>query len=91
MYKLLVAIFLFMASLSVSAEEVKMQVSGMTCGSCAKSITRAFEADPAVQDVKVDLDKDEVLLVLHKGKSLNQKQATELMKKAGKYKIEDFQ
>jgi copper chaperone len=34
---------------------VHLEVSGMTCGGCARSVTRAVEAVPGVDRVAVDL------------------------------------
>lgn len=39
---------------------MKLQVSGMTCGGCARSITRAIEALPLVERALVDLKTGEV-------------------------------
>lgn len=39
---------------------LKLKVDGMTCGGCAKSVTRAVEAVPAVERALVDLATGEV-------------------------------
>lgn len=39
---------------------MKLKVSGMTCGGCAKSVTRAVEALPSVERALVDLKAGEV-------------------------------
>lgn len=38
----------------------KFKVSGMTCGHCSKSVTRAVEALPSVERALVDLDRGEL-------------------------------
>lgn len=35
--------------------EIMMQVTGMTCGSCVRHVTAALKAIQGVEDVKVDL------------------------------------
>lgn len=39
---------------------LRMKVDGMTCDGCARSVTRAVEAVPAVERALVDLDAGEV-------------------------------
>lgn len=36
------------------------KVSGMTCGHCAKAVTRSVEALPSVERALVDLDRGEL-------------------------------
>lgn len=35
---------------------VRLEISGMTCGGCARSVTRAVQAVPGVVRAAVDLD-----------------------------------
>ncbi|MEO8559112.1 MAG: heavy-metal-associated domain-containing protein [Rhodospirillales bacterium] len=39
-----------------------IKVTGMTCGGCAASLTRALSAVPGVDDVKVSLAKGEAVV-----------------------------
>jgi copper chaperone len=39
---------------------LRLQVSGMTCGHCARAVTRAVEALPRVERALVDLKAGEV-------------------------------
>lgn len=41
---------------------MKLQVSGMTCGGCARSVTRAIEALSLVERALVDLKTGEVIV-----------------------------
>jgi copper chaperone len=45
-----------------TAEMVKLQVSGMTCGHCVAAVTRAVEALPGVQSVSVDRESGQVVV-----------------------------
>jgi copper chaperone CopZ len=39
----------------IEMSEIKLDVSGMTCGSCVKHVTNALEPLDGVEDVSVDL------------------------------------
>ncbi|HQT76255.1 MAG: heavy metal transporter [Rhodospirillales bacterium 20-64-7] len=39
---------------------LRLKVSGMTCGHCVATVTKAVEAVPAVDEVSVDLGRGEV-------------------------------
>jgi copper chaperone len=39
---------------------LKLKVTGMTCGGCAKSVTRAVERVPSVERALVDLETGEL-------------------------------
>lgn len=41
---------------------MRYQVSGMTCGHCAQTVTRAVESLPAVERALVDLKKGELTI-----------------------------
>lgn len=43
-------------------EQLKLQVSGMSCGGCVNSVTKALQAVPGVAEVKVTLESGEVLV-----------------------------
>ncbi|MCO6387749.1 heavy-metal-associated domain-containing protein [Aliihoeflea sp. 40Bstr573] len=36
--------------------EIRLEIDGMTCGGCVKSLTRVLEAVPGVDHAKVDLE-----------------------------------
>ena len=42
--------------ISMSAESVKLPVSGMTCGGCARSVEKKLSATPGVKSAQVDLE-----------------------------------
>jgi copper chaperone len=39
---------------------LKLKVAGMTCGHCVHTVTKAVEALPSVESVRVDLETGEV-------------------------------
>ena len=43
-------------------EQLKLQVSGMSCGGCVNSVTKALQGVPGVNEVKVTLESGEVLV-----------------------------
>ncbi|MHB1304728.1 MAG: cation transporter [Acidiphilium sp.] len=42
-----------------------LKVSGMTCGHCVAAVTKAVNAVPMVEGVKVDLERGEVTVAGH--------------------------
>src|SRR5262249_21176646 len=42
--------------INMSPESVKLPVSGMTCGGCARSVEKILTATPGVQSAQVDLE-----------------------------------
>ena len=48
---------------SVGRSTPSYQVTGLTCGHCAKSVTQALQALPQVDDVQIDLAAGEVSTV----------------------------
>ncbi len=42
--------------------EIKLNVSGMTCGSCVKHVTNTLKALDGVGDVKIDLATGKVMV-----------------------------
>ncbi len=69
-----------------SAETITANVNGMVCGFCAKSIEKTFSKMSAVQDVKVDLEKKIVTLVLKPKATLADTDVTKKITDAG-YKV----
>jgi len=79
---LLVLAITFTQSIAL-AESVKVQVNGMVCSFCAQGITKKFQANPAVESVKVDLDKKEVALSFKKEKTLSDTEIEKMIKESG--------
>ncbi|KJS37172.1 MAG: hypothetical protein VR74_09915 [Hyphomonas sp. BRH_c22] len=55
----------------------------MVCDFCAQSIRKVFGKQAAVETVKVDLDKGEVVLGMKKGQTLDDETVGELIRKSG--------
>ncbi|MFN7683948.1 MAG: heavy-metal-associated domain-containing protein [Oligoflexia bacterium] len=92
MNKILVAVTALMFSVTASIASPaplsqQVVVSGMTCGSCARAITRAFLKNPAVKDVQVDVKSGKVQLTFNEKQSMNEAQIRETVKGAG-FKVE---
>lgn len=83
------ALFLQLSPLSAAdiagATEGSQQilVSGMTCGSCAAAIKKAFLKNPGVKEVSVDVKSGKVLLTFLPEKSMSESQIREAVKGAG--------
>ncbi len=68
---------------SALATELKVKVKGMVCAFCVQGIEKAFKANPAVETVSVSLNEKLMTLKFKEGKSLEQKEISETLKKAG--------
>jgi copper chaperone CopZ len=87
MRKILIATVLALATPMLTyAETVTANVNGLVCGFCAKSIEKAFSKNASVQNVKVDLDKKTVMIVLKPKTSLLDAAITKTITDAG-YKV----
>src|SRR5437764_557422 len=73
---------LFGSSLAL-ATEVQVSVNGMVCGFCAQGIKKKFSAQPAVDEVKVSLEKKLVTLSLKEGQDIPNDKIAELLKDSG--------
>jgi len=63
-------------------EEIRLQVDGMTCQGCVRSVTRVLEGVPGVQAVQVSLDSGEALVRLQAG-SASAARLTQAVEEAG--------
>lgn len=75
---------LLSANLTFAAgKQLKILVNGMVCSFCSQGITKNFKEQPAVQEVKVDMEKKEVAVSLKEGAELTDEEITKLIKDAG--------
>ena len=86
---IMIAILLVTMSGTAFAETIKATVNGLVCSFCATGIEKTFKKQPAVEDVKVDLDTKLVTIRTKKGKRLDDKTITSLIKDAG-YSVTDI-
>lgn len=76
-----------LTSMPAFAKDIQVSVKGMVCSFCAQGIKKHFSEDPAVDSVKVSLEKKTVTLSLKDGKDLSDDKITQTLKDAG-YTVE---
>lgn len=79
----LITVGIITLSSPVLAETVKVSVNGMVCAFCVQSITKKLQALDQVSDVKVDLDKKLVTILVKEGENLSDQSVKEGIEKAG--------
>jgi len=90
MRKLLFALIMLMIiSNAAYAETIKAKVNGLVCAFCATGIEKTFKAQPAVSDVKVDLEKKLVTIDTKSLQGLDDATITKLLTDAG-YTVTDI-
>lgn len=62
---------------------VTAKVKGMVCDFCARAVTKVFGKNDAVENVHVDLDRQEIHVTLKTGGELTDDTVGELVKKSG--------
>ena len=82
MHKLL-PLLLVLMSFNTMAAQVKIKVSGMVCSMCAQGIQKKFSKDPAVKELKVNMDEKIVTLEIHEGKEISDGTIKNLITEAG--------
>ena len=65
------------------AETIKASVNGLVCSFCATGIEKTFRKQPAVADVKVDLDQKLVTVNTKSGQNLDDATITTLLTDSG--------
>lgn len=68
---------------TAQAETIKATVNGLVCAFCAAGIEKTFHSQPAVEDVKVDLDAKLVTIHTKKDQVLDDATITKLVTDAG--------
>ncbi len=81
--KKLAVLSMMVFSLSAFAGEVNVKVSGMVCSMCAQGIQKKFNNEPAVKDLRVDMDKKEVFIQTKDGQDISDEQIKKLITEAG--------
>lgn len=82
----------FVATLASAATAATQQlvVTGMTCSSCAASVTKAFKKNPEVTDVKVDVKSGKVVLTFKGEKTMTEDEVRKTVEEAG-YQVKTVQ
>ncbi len=84
MHTFLLAVILLLTSFGAAqAETIKATVNGLVCSFCATGIEKSFKAQPAVDQVKVDLDSKLVTVQTKQGKTLDDATVTKVITDAG--------
>ncbi|MFN7453967.1 MAG: heavy-metal-associated domain-containing protein [Pseudobdellovibrionaceae bacterium] len=84
MFKNALILSLFL-SLPAFAETAKMEISGMTCGSCVKAVKAKVCKMEGLAECKVDVGSLE--LISKDGSKIDVKKVEELVKSAGDYAV----
>jgi copper chaperone CopZ len=90
---ILILSILFTSFSSLSAEEhydITINVKGLVCDFCARSIEKTFNKTKAVESIYVDLDNGLIQLQLKEGKTLSDEKIKKLIKDNG-YALESIQ
>ncbi len=83
MFKILLTVFMLFFHLNVMAQnQVKVQISGMTCQSCVKKITEQFETHDAVKKIDINL-KEQMIELDYDEKQLSHQQIQETIEELG--------
>lgn len=82
-----VTLALLLLSVGAHAAQIIVNVNGMVCSFCAQGIEKKFKAEPAIEKVKVDLTKKEVLLTTRDGQTLDEAKIRNIIADAG-FKVE---
>jgi mercuric ion binding protein len=80
---LMTAILFPLLSSAALADTITAKVNGMVCAFCATGIEESFKKQPAVDTVKVDLDKQLVTIHTRPGKTLDDKTVKKVVTDAG--------
>lgn len=83
MIRLLTGISMVFFAAVAQAETIYARVEGMTCASCAQAIEAKLLTHCAVQSVKVDVAKDQVIVVEKPAKHLSDMKFDKLIREAG--------
>ena len=80
---LLATVMLAALTSAAQAEMIKATVNGLVCAFCAAGIEKTFRAQPAVDQVKVDLETKLVTIHTRPNQTLDDATVTKLIGDAG--------
>ncbi len=78
-----VASVLFVSSLAVAGEELKVTVKGMVCAFCAQGIEKSFKKQPEVEKIKVSLENKFVQITFKDGQRISNEKIAAMLTDAG--------
>ena len=80
---LTISILFALTTHSVESKKVYVDVNGLVCDFCARALEKVFGKQKSVESINVDLDKKVVTVEFKKGKTLNDKTISKLIKDSG--------
>jgi len=86
---LILSLILITMAGSAYAKTIKVTVNGMVCAFCVTGIEKTFKKQPAVSDIKVDLDNKLVTVTTSDKKDLDDATIKKLITDAG-YTVTDI-
>ena len=81
--KFAISLLALLVSFQVFANNVEVDVSGMSCGMCVESITKELNSTEKVERVSVSLEEKKARFAEVKGKKLSDSEIKAAIKKAG--------
>lgn len=83
MKTIILTLTIFMSSLAIAGEELKVGVKGMVCAFCAQGIEKSFKKQPEVEKLKVSLENKYVLITFKDGQRIPNDKIATMLKDAG--------
>ena len=68
---------------SAASTGYALQVDGLACPFCAYGVEKKLNSIEGVEDIKVDIEKGQVIVIMSDGSSLSESSAREQVEKAG--------
>jgi periplasmic mercuric ion binding protein len=82
-YRILLVVFLSLASVVVQATTIEMHVNGLVCAFCAQGIEKKLRKFPATADVLVSLEQRLVAVALKDGQDIPDTELRQALTNAG--------
>jgi len=70
-------------AVNAAATRYQLEVDGLACPFCAYGIEKKLSSIDGVLDIKVDIEKGQVIVVMEDGSTLSETLADEMVSKAG--------
>ena len=93
MVRFIVMLFFFMSLPAYAkmncVDTINVEVNGLVCDFCARSLESVFVRQDEVSDIKVDLNEGNVVVILKSGQTIDDKLLTKLIHDSG-YNVRDL-
>ncbi len=82
---LIFMLIILLAPLGVNAAPVSysLEIDGLACPFCAYGVEKKLNSIEGVEDIKVDIEKGQVIVIMADGSLLSESSAREQVEKAG--------